>query len=119
MAITITDVTVISVSAVGTNLITSALPDDARNTIRIIEIVGGLMMAQLAKKPNIKAGGAGIMTGALVGFVDDLLGISKVGQKVSYPLSYTDPAGYYYSYNSQDLILPSDYCELCQNQSNF
>lgn len=118
--ITVTDVTVISVSAVGVNLITSALPSNSRNTIRIIEIVGGLMMAQLAKKPNIKAGGAGIMTGALVGFVNDLLGLNRTEENVKTEKNVISTIGNIYmkmpdySYYDDTLVLPSDYCASCQ-----
>jgi hypothetical protein len=82
MAITVGDVTIISVTAVGANLITSRIPSESRDTIRIIEIVGGLLTAQIAKRANTKAAGAGIMVGALVGYVNDLLGISAITKRV-------------------------------------
>lgn len=73
MAVNVRDVTLISVSAVGTDFITSVFPRETRNTFRIAEIIGGLLTVQLARRSNPKAVGAGIMTGALVGFVEDTL----------------------------------------------
>jgi len=75
MAIQVSDVTLISVSAVAANLATMGISEQQRDTVRIIEIVGGLLTAQLARRNITKAAGAGIMVGALVGYVNDFLGI--------------------------------------------
>lgn len=96
MAMNLTEISILSVSAVTTNLVNTAFPKDSRNTVRIIEIVGGLATSQLSKKSNTKAAGVGVLTGALISFINDLFGIGKTGtQSVSsryntqqYPVGY-------------------------------
>ena len=110
MAITVGDITIISVTAVGANLITSRIPKESRDTIRILEIVGGLLTAQLAKRANTKAAGAGVMTGALVGYVNDLLGISAITKQVTYyPQALYQPINYNYSKDIDKDIFKESY----------
>lgn len=98
MAVTIKDVTLISVSSVATEFVTSAFPRETRNTFRIVEIVGGLLTVQLARPSNTKAVGAGVMTGALIGFINDTLRL-QAGKKAAYttesPPGNRLPDGYY------------------------
>jgi hypothetical protein len=108
MAINIIDVTVISISAVGTNLITNAFSSDTKNTIRIVEIVGGLVTAQFAKKQVTKAIGVGVLTGALVNFVNGIFGICGTSYLV--PHRNYQSTGYYS--NAENI----NYCPTCNQR---
>lgn len=112
MAFTIKEVTVISLSAVGTNLVNNILTTPVKNTARVVEIVGGLVTAQFAKSAVAKAAGVGVLTGALVNFVNGVFGICKT----SYPVSKS--TGYYTNYpvDYNNGARNTNYCPSCNKK---
>lgn len=115
MASSINEVTIISVSAVGTNLVNSIFSTTTKNTLRIVEIFGGFATSQFAKSSSTKAAGVGILTGALVDIVS---GVFK-----TYGTGYYSPKSrsYYTNYTKNPIDFGNsarniNYCSKCNQR---
>jgi len=111
MAFTIKEVTVISLSAVGTNVVTNMIPNSLKNTTIVVEVVGGLVTAQFARRSTIKSIGVGVFMGALISYVNGVLGVckSRFGVNAGYPVSPEYPIGYSNNINK-------NYCPSCNKK---
>lgn len=75
----VADTLIISLAAATASFVNRAFPRQNRDTARVVEIVGGLLVTQLAKNTMSKNVGAGAVVGALVGFVEEALQVRTEG----------------------------------------